>query len=89
MGLNCGEAIGPILGGILTNHYSFNTASISACLLIVFYATIYTIINYNNIKSHFNNYSNLNEDKKEENDSLTLDERVIKYEENVNINDIN
>lgn len=54
-GVNCGEAIGPTFGGILTNVYKLETACKGTSLLNVAYALIFAMINYKIIKTHFYN----------------------------------
>jgi len=51
--INCGEAIGPTFGGILTNIYKFETACKGTSLLSVFLALIFALANYKIIKTHF------------------------------------
>ena len=55
LAINCGEAIGPTFGGIITNMYKFESACKGTSLLNVSYALIYALINFNIIKKHFNN----------------------------------
>lgn len=52
-GINCGEAIGPTFGGILTNIYKFETACKGTSLLNIAFALIYALINYKIIKIQF------------------------------------
>ena len=54
-GVNCGEAIGPTFGGILTNVYKFETACKGISLLNLMYTLIYALINYRIIKTYFYN----------------------------------
>ena len=58
MAINCGEAIGPTFGGIMTNMYNFQTACKGTSLLNISYALFYGFINYNIMKKHFNNVNN-------------------------------
>lgn len=55
MAINCGEAIGPTFGGIMTNMYNFQTACKGTSLLNMSYALLYAVLNYNIMKKHFDN----------------------------------
>lgn len=52
-GVNCGEAIGPTFGGILTNVYSFETACKGTSFLNISFALIFAFINFKVIKEQF------------------------------------
>jgi hypothetical protein len=52
LSINFGEAIGPSMGGILTNFYSFEISCIATSSLNIFYALIFFLINYKTIKSY-------------------------------------
>lgn len=61
MAINCGEAIGPSFGGILTNIYKFEIACKATSFLNICYALIYAIINMKIIKNHISNSTITNE----------------------------
>jgi len=51
--INCGDVIGPIFGGFMTNNFKFETACYVTSLLNVFFSLIYSFTYINIIKKYF------------------------------------
>lgn len=53
LSINLGEAIGPILGGAITESFNFNSACYYTSFICFLYSLIFFIFNFYNIKSYF------------------------------------
>lgn len=53
LGLNFGEAVGPIFGGYVTEKIDFETSCVYTSLLNLFYCVFFFMINYQIIQNHF------------------------------------
>lgn len=54
LGLNFGEAVGPIFGGYITEKYDFETSCVYTSLINLFYCGVFFLFNYKIILNHFN-----------------------------------
>jgi hypothetical protein len=71
LSINIGEALGPLIGGGITNFFSFDQACKFTSILCLIYSSFFLIFNYNKIKKDYSAESALEASDTEEDWRLT------------------
>jgi MFS family permease len=65
LGVNIGDAIGPIFGGAITEYYTFSSACYFTSFLNLIYTCIFVFYNVNNIKEGYDNIHKISDNSED------------------------